>query len=201
MPSPRITRLLASPTPRAVDEFWSEVVATGTPLVEPAGPGTVLVTFLWRGKARSVRTWWGVNVPLAPVPGTDLWYGTRELPADLRTIYCLLHDETERLPADDGGGGLSHVDALNPRRLRFPGDPDDPDDFDQWASVLELPLAPADPWSEPRRGVPAGTVTTGTLPGTALGGPRPVTVYRPPGTPTDGLPVLVSFDGFLAREL
>lgn len=196
MLSPRITRLLSSPSPRALDEFWAGL-AGGTPLVEPWDDESVLVTFLWRGRARATRTWWGVGVPLKPLPGSDLWAGSRVLPADLRTIYCLLHDDAERLPAGTGGGGDAHVDTYNPRLFPFPADPDDPDDFDQWASVLELPAAPAEPWTDPRPGVPAGSITPAVLPGTD----RRLAVYRPAGVPAEGLPVLVMFDGYAAREV
>ncbi|MGX6606811.1 alpha/beta hydrolase-fold protein [Micromonosporaceae bacterium Da 78-11] len=201
MQSPRITRLLTDPSPQAVDDFWREVTAAGAPLVEPWDDDCVLVTFLWRGEARSTRAWWGVDVPLSRVPGTDLWHGTELLPADLRTVYCLAHDDTEELPAGPDGSGPSHLDTANPRRLLLPGDPQDRTDHDEWASVLELPRAPADPWTDPRPGVPAGQVTATGVPSAALGGVRPVAVYRPAGVVTTDLPVLVVFDGFPARTV
>jgi enterochelin esterase-like enzyme len=199
--SPRITRLLADPSPSAVDDFWREVSATGTPLIEPWDDDRVLVTFLWRGEARSTRAWWGVDIPLTRLPGTDIWHGAELLPADLRTIYCLLHDDAEDLPGDPGDDGPSHLDAGNPRRFLFPRDPQDAADHDQWASVLELPRAPAEQWTAPRPGVRPGPITETAVPGAALGGPRPVAVYRPAGLDTTGLPVLVVFDGFLSRTV
>ncbi|XVU20776.1 alpha/beta hydrolase-fold protein [Actinoplanes sp. CA-054009] len=189
MQSPQIARLLADPSPRAVDSFWRRVIERGTPLIEPYDDGHRLVTFLWRGAARSTRAWWGVDIGLDRIPGTDLWWATRALPADLRTIYCLLHDGAEELPRDPGGRGPTHVDALNPRRFLLPGD------RNRWASVLELPDAPPEPWILPRPGVAAGTVTSAVVPGDS----RTVHVYRPPGVPLTGLPLLVLFDGFLAR--
>ena len=199
MQSPRITRLLSHPTAEAVDDLWREVTAAGTPLVEPGDDGQVLVTFLWRGEAGSTRTWWGVDVELTRITNTDFWYGTQALPADLRTIYCLMHDDADRLPTSAAGIAPSHIDAHNPSSFCFPGDPADPADYDQWVSILELPDAPEEPWTAARPGVIAGTVVETTLSSTALGGPRQVAVYRPAGVPTAGLPVLVVFDGFLSR--
>ena len=194
MQSPQIAMLLDDPSPPAVAEFWARVTATGTPMVEPWRDDSRLVTFLWRGAARRTAVWWGLDVPLSLVPGTDLWFATRVLPADLSTIYCLVHDGAEELPRTASGHGPSHVDAHNPRRHRLVADPDDPGDHDQWASVIALPEAPGDPWLEPRPSVQPGTVTEAGL-------ERPVAVYRPAGTPTEGLPVLVVFDGWAARTV
>ncbi|MFI5892022.1 alpha/beta hydrolase-fold protein [Actinoplanes sp. NPDC051513] len=188
-------------SPSSLEDFWASTTERGTPLVEPCDDESLLVTFLWRGEASTTRAWWGVDVPMSRAPGTDLWHGTQRMPSSLRTIYCLAHDGAEEAPADDSGAGGTHVDAGNPWRLLFPADPVDPDDRDSWLSILELPDAPPEPWTEPRPGVPAGTLTEVTMPGAALGGPRPVTVYRPAGTPTEGLPVLVVFDGYIARHV
>ncbi|GAA2638994.1 alpha/beta hydrolase-fold protein [Paractinoplanes durhamensis] len=198
MHSPRLSSLLSDLSDKAIEEFWAD---TGSPLIEPAGDGRTLVTFLWRGEAVSTRVWWGFDLPLDRVPGTDLWHASCPLPPQLRTTYCLAHGDADRSPGDDSGFGPTHVDAANPHRLHFPADPDDPGDRDCWVSLLELPEAPPEPWTGPRPGVPAGDLTEVVLPGTALGGQRPITVYRPAGTSADGLGVLVVFDGFLARHV
>ncbi|WP_240669996.1 alpha/beta hydrolase-fold protein [Actinoplanes solisilvae] len=191
MLSPQIARLLDDPS--SVDAFWEQVTASGTPLVEPWRDDSRLVTFLWRGQARTTRVWWGLDVELDRLTGTNLWHATRVVPSDLVTMYCLVHDGDPTLPTDDSGRGRVHIDALNPARLRFEADPADPDDnIDQWASVIALPDAPPEPWLAVRPGVPAGSLTEAPL-------SRPVTVYRPAGTPADGLPVLVIFDGWTAR--
>ncbi|MCY1143521.1 alpha/beta hydrolase-fold protein [Actinoplanes sp. Pm04-4] len=190
MQSPQIAALLEDLD--ALDDFWSRVTASGTPLVEPWRDGSRLVTFLWRGEARSTKVWWGLDVPLERIAGTDLWYATRVLPADLRTVYCIAHDDEKALPTRDDGQGKSHIDAANPDRYFFPGEPGDPDDPDAWVSLLTLPDAPAEPWVEPRPGVPSGTIVDAPL-------SPPVAVYRPAGVPTEGLPVLVVFDGWISR--
>ncbi|MCO8275942.1 alpha/beta hydrolase-fold protein [Actinoplanes sp. TRM 88003] len=190
MQSPQIAALLDDPA--SLDEFWQRVTIDGTPLIEPWRDGSRLVTFLWRGQAGSTRVWWGLDFPLERMPGTDLWYATRVQPSDLLTIYCITHDGSKALPTHTHGSGESHVDPFNPHRQFFPGEPGDPDDPDAWLSVLSLPDAPGEPWLEPRPGVAAGTIVDAPL-------SPPVAVYRPAGIPTEGLPVLVVFDGWIAR--
>jgi enterochelin esterase family protein len=185
----------------ALEDFWREVTVAGTPLVEPLGPDTVLVTFLWRGQAGTTSVGWGVNTRLIRLLETDVWYGTQTLPADLRTIYYLHHDGAEGLPTDPSGRGSSHVDPHNRHPFKFPGDPDDPVDHDQWMSLLELPAAASEEWTSPRPGVVAGSVQKTSLDSVALGGPRIVSVYRPAGVARDGLPSLVVYDGFLSRTV
>lgn len=57
--SPRLQQLQAALTQGnrgVLAAFWAEVAATGAPLIEPAGDGNCLVTFLWRdpGHTQSV---------------------------------------------------------------------------------------------------------------------------------------------------
>jgi enterochelin esterase-like enzyme len=198
--SPRLQRLLDDPSPAAADEVWRAAAVTGTPLIDPWDDGQVLVTFLWRGTATSTRAWWGVDVPLARVPGTDLWHGSELFPADLRTVYCLSHDGAESAPPGPSPHGRTHVDQFNRQPFRLPRDPDDPADHDQWLSVLEGPAAPAEMWSTPRPGVTPGDLVHTGLTSEALGGERPVTVYLPVGHRPDDRPTLVVFDGFQARH-
>ena len=199
--SPRLSRLLDDPSPAAIDQLWREVAAAGSPLIETWDDEQVLVTFLWRGEATSTRAWWGVDVPLDRLPGTDLWYGSELFPAGLRTVYGLFHNGAETPPAGPSPHGPSHLDQFNRRPFRFPGDPDDAADHDQWLSILECPRAPAEPWATPRRGVTPGDLVHTSLTSDALGGERPLTVYLPAGTPPDGLPTLVVFDGFQSRHV
>jgi enterochelin esterase-like enzyme len=202
--SPRIARLrrdLRDSLPGALEDFWQEVTATGTPLVEPCDGGTSLVTFLWRGQARSTSVGWGVDIRLTRLPDTDLWYGSVALPADLRTIYYFSHDGTDSVPVDSSGEGLFHIDPHNKHPFTFPGYPDDPNDHDQWVSVLELPAAPDEPWTFARPDVAPGSMLDTSLESVAFGGPRRISVYRPAGIPADGLPTLVVFDGFLSRTV
>jgi enterochelin esterase-like enzyme len=199
--SPRMSRLLDDPSPGAIDDLWREVAERGSPLIEPWDDGRVLVTFLWRGEATTTRAWWGLDVPLTRVPGTDLWYGSEVLPSDLRTVYCLFHNGAETPPPGPSPHGPSHLDQFNRMPFRFPADPDDPADRDQWLSVLECPQAPAERWTILHPGVTAGQLVHTSMTSEALGGERPLTVYLPAGTPPDDLPVLVVFDGFQSRHV
>ncbi|MFC7546999.1 alpha/beta hydrolase [Plantactinospora sp. GCM10030261] len=201
--SPRIARLLRElSTGRrgVVDEFWRDVTATGAPLVEDVRDGEALVTFLWRGEAAETATYWGVDVPLRRIEGTDLWYGSRRLRTDLRTIYLVRH-RGFAIPTDVTGVGPTHVDPLNPHRLLFPADPADPHDRNYWMSLLELPAAPTESWSTPRPGVPRGRHRQTSLRSTALRCRRRIGVYRPAGAGNEPLPLLVVFDGHISRAV
>lgn len=167
------------------------------PLVEPWDDDHVLVTFLWRGEAKTTRAWWNIEVDLARIPGTDVWHGSRVFPRDLRTIYCITHDGVADAPSTLSYDGPSHLDPGNPAVVRFAADPYDPSDRDSYLSLLELPDAPVSPWTEPRPGVVPGALSLERLPGHDL----PVTIYRPHGVDPVGRPTLVVFDGWLAQTV
>ncbi|WP_020393303.1 alpha/beta hydrolase [Kribbella catacumbae] len=185
----------------ALDKFWREVAASGAPLIEEPDENSALVTFVWRGTAESTSVTWGVNLPLHRFVDSDLWFGSVRLPLDLRTLYYFCHDGADALPVEDTGRGLTHVDAHNAEIVHLQHDPHDETDWDCWASLLELPAAPDELWSVPRMGVPHGSVTEEFLPSTALRDTRCVSVYQPPGVRTDGLPLLVIFDGYIGKTL
>ncbi|MFG1804181.1 alpha/beta hydrolase-fold protein [Micromonospora carbonacea] len=201
--SPRIARLLhdlrAGGT-QALADFWREVAARGTPLIERVDGDSALVTFLWRGEAAQTTTGWGIDLALRRVPGTDLWHGSQRLPVDLRTIYFLRHGSPE-LPTDATGRGPTHLDVFNHHPFRLPADPADPNDRELWTSLLELPKAPDEPWIRHHPGVPRGTVLTTGVRTAAWGGRRRIAVYRPAVPATGPLPLLVVFDGYLSRAL
>jgi enterochelin esterase-like enzyme len=176
-----VARLRADP-----EGFWREH-GCRSPLVEPWDDGHVLVTFLWRGEAERTTAWWNIDVPLDRIPGTDVWHGSQVFPSDLRTIYRLTHED----------GRPSHLDPGNDRVIRFAADPYDPTGRDTAASLLELPDAAGDPWSESRPDVTAGSIETERLPATG----RPVTIYRPAGVDPAGRPTLVAFDGWPAQTV
>lgn len=203
--SPRIAQLLRDLQrggQRVIDDFWQDIQAEGTPLIESVDDGWVLVTFLWRGEARRTATGYGVDVTLSRIDRTDLWYGSQRLPSDLRTLYYFRHG-TDRfiLPRDPRSDGPNHIDPFNRRPFYLPADRNDPTDYTSWLSLLELPSAPDESWSRPLPGVTRGSMLTTTIPTTALGGRRRVAVYRPATNPTGPLALLVVFDGFLARTV
>ena len=116
--NPRIDRLrheVDAVGPEALETFWAETAAVGTPLVEPLGAGTALVTFLWRGEAQTTSVEWGVHLSLERLSGTDLWHGSLPLPDDLRTVYYLAHDGTTDVPKGPGAGP-THIDPVKAYR-------------------------------------------------------------------------------------
>jgi len=201
--SPRIARLLRELNdrgPRVIDEFWEEVAAAGTPLVEAVSDDSALVTFVWRGDDAKTTTGWGVEVDLTRIDGTDLWYGSQRLPTDLRTLYYIRHSG-DAFPTGLTGKGPAHVDVLNRRPFCFPADRTDPNDRTVWVSSLTLPAAPAEPWSSPLPGAARGRMLKTSLRTAALGGRRGIGVYRPAAPAGTALPLLVVFDGYLSHKV
>ncbi|WP_084004456.1 alpha/beta hydrolase-fold protein [Terasakiispira papahanaumokuakeensis] len=84
------------------DKVWFDLVAEGTPLVEPLpqyaelAPHQRLVTFLWRGAQHNVQflgALGGVNNELYRLPYTrDIWFRSYQMPDDTRMSYQLAPD-------------------------------------------------------------------------------------------------------------
>jgi enterochelin esterase family protein len=219
--SPRLEALraaLAGGDGAALERFWAEVAAAGTPLIEPlAGDDAhALVTFLWRegrGRRRPVT---GVAVasalgrgdliaihhpePLARLVGTDLWYRTNRAPAALRTSYTLHVDGVPYL--------AGQPDPLNRHAWSLAGLAGDAAPvagaelaftFSMTKSTVALPAAPPQRWCAPRPGAPAGALVCHRVPSAALGEPgRRVWVYTSPGVAAGGgePALLLFFDGW-----
>ncbi|MBQ0985579.1 enterochelin esterase [Streptomyces sp. F63] len=209
--SPRIARVAAAVEagdPHAVDDLWKEVAESGTPLMEQVGDDDTrtLVTFLWRdpGDTENVVVLF-CSAPsgdfdgfrLERLPGTDIWYRSYFLPAELRTTYLFSVNDSlvpftsyaevlRRLPE-------YRTDPLNPRDYTLMGNPDR---FE--VSVLELPGAPRQPWNIPRRGVAKGRTQMRTMDSSILGTRHHIGVHVPPGYTADGddYNVFVLFDGW-----
>lgn len=197
----------------ALARFWAAVEREGTPLVEelPGAPGERVVTFLWRDRpGRETRavvllankltdpSVWERSV-LERLPGTDLWHRSYRLDARWRATYQLAADDGSAPPEQAAVGPASRwaglaaqagPDPLN--RRSFPGR-----DGAAALSVAELPLAPPQPWSAPREGVPRGRLHVERLSSAALDGERAVWVHEPAlrEPPASGLGLLVLLDG------
>jgi enterochelin esterase family protein len=184
-PEPASARLQAllqelARKPAALEEFWAAVRREGAPLIEPIDEKSFRVTFVWRADpdTREVLLKWVLPPfeahPLARLPGTDVWYRSETLPKGARFTYQLAPN-----PPDAPGGiqATAQADPLNSRR--FGGEAD----VDQWAqsSLVELPGAVADLWSEPRAGVRRGRVEKTRFPSRILGNDREIAVYTPDG--------------------
>jgi enterochelin esterase family protein len=219
--SPRLTALqkqIEAGNSAALRDFWQEVAAQGTPLLEPI-PGDekhVLVTFLWRSKEELknvvVFSWFGhyhgrfeiARNQMGHLPGTDLWYKTYRVRNDARSSYRLSPNDSlvplEEVKPEDWSRRMAawQPDPLNPHRQFYPRNEEWRDDTDVTRSVVELTAAPPQPWVRPRPGVPAARVELHRLKSEILGNERRVWVYTPAGYKPDAKPyhLLVLFDGW-----
>ncbi|GAA1579144.1 hypothetical protein GCM10009789_36040 [Kribbella sancticallisti] len=200
--SPRIERLrtdVAVGVQDATARFWDECAERGAPLVEPIEeePGFRLVTFVWRdetGCAENVvvfggpAVWWDIpGNAFEHVPGTDVWYRTYRVRADMRGRYVISpNDPMTPLPRE----GTPEVtdrektfrpDPFNPKSLVLPKIAGDPVSVERRFSVLELPDCPPQPWAAPREGVRAGTVRRVQFTSKIFDNTRRVWVHTPHG--------------------
>lgn len=194
--SPRLAELIAG-------EFWAEIAESGTPLLEPAGPGRFIATFVWRGGPRTKDVLVLANrladrddlaaSLMHHVPGTDIWHLSYLLPSDYRGSYQLAPDEAERTAEPDN----AHWQALMTEARTDPFNPVTVDTGRNGlpSSVMELPDAPEQPWWQPR-GAPRGAVTEHRFRSELLGNERSFWTYEPVER-TGSEPVLVLLDGNL----
>jgi enterochelin esterase-like enzyme len=195
--SPRLAALqhtLTSGNEAALDLFWQEIEAVGTPLIESTtrDDSQVLVTFLYRAPlaVRSVEVVCPlagrgqINEPMTRLLVTSLWYKTYRVRPGLRTEY--------RFSVD----GVAHPDRLNSRTLIFPPDEDAFHDKAVPRSWFEIPPAEAESWMESRPSFPSGQVERVRLRSLVLGNERPLSIYTPAGSDAASQPqhLLLLFD-------
>jgi enterochelin esterase-like enzyme len=198
--SPRIATLAAKPW--TVDEFWNQVEAEGTPIVENVfdPQGRVLVTFVYRA-GPAIKHVALYHVPseeqggyaqMERIPGTNVFAWSAFVEPTARFTYALA-------PGDDLGPPIRNPppDDGPKRTAMIEPDPLDKAMVSNATSIVELPRAPAQPWLTARRESPAGTVVVHDVKSKSLGNTRPVWVYTPPGFSTTGAPypLVVMFDG------
>jgi enterochelin esterase-like enzyme len=202
--SPRIANLrrqLEGGGSAALDAFWREVSACGTPLVEPLpDEGHALVTFLWRAEddqqqaavisQLAPRIHGTGAAPLSHLPRSDVRYATFRARSDLRTTYWL--SVGTGAAASTGDGWITddkhwRVDPLNPRTT-----PEQPT-----ASLLALPDSPPARWSTVQAGA-RGDTAAHTIRSDILGNGRKAWVYTPPGYDPEAGPYafVLLFDGW-----
>jgi enterochelin esterase family protein len=204
--SPRLQLL----DPGRTDEFWAEVADLGTPLVEPVphDDQDVWLTFLYRARERVQNVsvfggpagWDPPGNVMHHLSGTDVWYLTFRVRADLRCTYRLAVDDVDSTAAkaEDWYQRTAHwfADPLNPATFVFPED-ELTGSHETTVSLAELPGAPAQPWITPRADGPHGKLDQHLHRSDALGNERRIWVYTPPGysREDDPYPLLVLFDG------
>ena len=215
--SPQLHRLqqeLESGNAKALKLFWKWVKEEGTPLVEEfeSDIDERLVTFLWKASGElngvslvSMMTN-PTTYPMTRLLDTDLWYLTLQLSSDLRATYQFFPDD---LPASAKGTFESpwehyRQDPFNPKTFAFYADDEDPTGVKLTRSVLELPDAPSQPWSDSQDYVPKGKVQLHQYKSKILGNERRIWLYSP-AKYTAGLgkpyPLLVLFDGWAYAKL
>jgi enterochelin esterase-like enzyme len=213
--SPAVARLrdeLAAGDGAALERFWAQAAASGTPLLEDAEDGRITVTFLWRdrhgageGTSRVVLVANRLTDPsvmedsvLHRLAGTDVWHRSYRLASSFRATY-LLAPEDGSVPGDEfvwtgaaarwrGLVTAVAADPLNPLTL--------PERGGGHASIVALPDAPLDMWATPRPGVARGTVSEHHVDSAILGMRRRVWSYVPAGAGSEPpTALLVLFDG------
>lgn len=178
--------------------FWRRVEREGTPLVEPRGDGTVVLTFLVRGASRNVRLLGAPSAdhdPLERLGASDVWYRSYVVPDTTRLAYRIAPDIPD-VPGSDRDRRVAilataQADPLN----RHPWPADGPDRFNQ-QSTIELPAAPVQP-GVTGADAPEGRVDTALFRSATLGNEREVAVYTPAGFDPErpDTVLLVLFDG------
>jgi enterochelin esterase-like enzyme len=190
----------------ALDAFWREVAAEGTPLIEPVEGDDqhALVTFLWRAEEPVEHVvlysellrgmWWNnwADALLHRLLETDLYYRTYRVRTDMRFVYWMSPNQPlvhlkDVKDWDEFTAHFQVVDPLNPNI--FVQDRD--------RSYVEMPAAPPQPWHRVQPDVLRGDVERIAWHSELLNNDRQVWVYTPPGYHPDGEPyhLLVLFDG------
>ncbi|HYK09392.1 MAG TPA: alpha/beta hydrolase-fold protein [Gemmatimonadales bacterium] len=198
--SPRIERLrqeAARRGPSAVQDFWSAVGRTGTPLIEavPRDTETVLATFVYRGMASTTGVTLSAQLRAGGAPGenalerlgaTNVWFRSYRIRKDLRFSYGFV----EQSRSSGSATGVAR-DPLNPHVLSNGEGLLGP-------SVVVLPAAAPQPWTEPREGVARGTMHSLRVHSVVLGQDREAQIYTPAGYDerrTTPYHLLLCFDG------
>ena len=188
------------------DNFWKQVAAERTPLVEPFGSDGKyqLVTFLWRGvhDTRNVfvsGSFLGVGTAadfsMHRIPDSDVWYLTLKLPAGARFSYQVSPNDplTFTDPRAAQRTATRQSDPLNPHRYECPPNASK---FD-CDSVAELPGAPPQPWLVAKPGTAEGRVEKQNIHSAIQKMDRAFSIYTPANYKADGPPnaLLILFDG------
>ena len=200
--SPRLRALaaeIAGGNTKALDDFWQEIEAETTPLLEPIedDPKHVQMTVVWRGDAQTENVLLvGGLVRGHPLDNTldrlletDLWYRTYRTGTDLRATYRFSpNDPLRMVPMDD-------AEAVREQRKNYRHDPLNPKRYG--GSLVELVDAPPQPWIEKIPEAPRGEVhIERAFKSEVLGNERRIGVYVPhdysPAAPA--YPLFLVFD-------
>ena len=101
--------------------------------------------------------------PLERMPGTDLWYMSCAVDAEMRLTYQFLVEDgpepSENEPDDPLVRWAKYRhDPFNPQSFAFYTDDEDPMGIQFTRSILEMPDAPSQRWVRKQKGVQGGQV-------------------------------------------
>ncbi|CAN5364017.1 N/A [soil metagenome] len=217
--SPRLDALrveLETDRAGAIERFWTDIEATGSPLIErfPDDPTAILVTFLWREREplRNLRIFETLSSEtfdkcvVEPIPGTDIWFRSVATRSDIRSQYQFIPNDSlvPRSEETDLNARTSTWvhDPLNPKRLIDDRLASLPRTRRYNNSIYEGPDAPPMIWLE-REPTAHGELRQETFTSAILANERPIWIYTPPGfdRSTAPYPLLVHFDGEIAEEV
>jgi enterochelin esterase family protein len=192
--SPRIRALggeIEKGKTKAVTQFWKEMEAAGTPLVESieGDPNHVHLTLVWRGDRNTENVLLvgglargdSLDNTLEQLGDTDVWYRTYWTRNDLRATYRFSpNDSLVEVPMDD-------LEAVAAQRKNYRRDPLNPGRGGK--SLIELPDAPVQRWIVRNDEAPKGeTRTQKGFKSAILGNERRIGVYVPPGYDPEAAP-------------
>lgn len=187
----------------AEENFWQQVEKQGTPLVEPAGEKTRLLTFLWRGDESNVRLLgapYEGHAHLARLPNSAIWYKSYVVSDKTILSYRLapnvpqlVVEEKPDRRMEQRRAVLATVqpDPLNRQPLFAEND----GRFGA-ASTITLPQAPSDVVTRDV-GNPRGTISHEIYHSVQLDNERRISFYLPNKryNLTPESPLLILFDG------
>ena len=197
-----LEKQLSTGNDAAADNFWSSVSLHHSPIVEldPADANYSFVTFVWRGDQATRNV--VVVSPLAlvnfedaemrQISGMSVWYKTYRVRNDARMTY--------RFAVNDSLVPFEKEPNFFERMKSWKTDPQNPQTFNVGggilASVLELPSAPSEKWTETRESAPKGTISQHSFESPLLQNQRTIWVYKPPHFELGkSYPLLLIMDG------
>jgi enterochelin esterase-like enzyme len=186
----------------SADTLLQRARQEGTPLVDRVEDDGryVLVTFLWRGSARTkniavIGTF--LNAPMVAmtrIGDSDVWYVNTKVPAGARFTYWLAENTAMVSEGPQVSTMLAalQADPLNSHRTCAADAP-----LKGCKSTVELPGAPPQPWIVRNGSTPPGRVTHDSIKSERLKNERTVSVYTPAGYRANGEPnaLMIVFDG------
>lgn len=215
--SPRVQMLLqdlSENQPNTLLQFWEEVEAEDTPIIEAVdvASATCIVTFLWRAAHDTQQVLLIIDTLtdqyrredlshcfMKHIAGTDIWHISYHLRTNLRATYHFYPVDSQQPVLSPGAKTREEwIDIL----AQTLPDPFNPKSFPsrrggESLSVLELPHTPIQRWWQAQPAVSTGVLTEHGFQSDILGNTRRIWVYQPASYASDHepYPLLLLLDG------